>query len=346
MLRVLERDMADWIYVATHEHMQGLVKIGQSQRDDPRTVRVPEFGSSTGVPGPYVCKYQAAVSNYEGLEEKIHSTLRSYRVVENREHFQCTIAKAISTVRLLAKITHEDDFRSLDELASALRDEKIQNAQDTKKVNKAVEEAYRLHEKQVDLRTGYILRNAKPKTHWVVTCLLTLGFLPAFFFGAVILIALVKSGFNFFFSDPLFAFGSVAFIAVYFWLVFREDGKTVSEERIEFVSRHAVSIYPSIDSSGEPSEIERLALEAFSKNIDPTILMSQPEGAEAVDIYSQRLDSVLELVEFSAAISFDELIELTQITPDQLQEILASLADSGRIQRDISTKGVFYKSPR
>jgi len=261
--------MADWIYVAAHEHMPGLVKIGQSQRDDPRTVRVPELGSSTGVPGAYVCKYQAAVSNYEGLEGEIHSTLRSYRIVENREHFRCSIAKAISTVRLLAKVTREDDFRSSDELAIALRDEKIQNEQDVKRVNAAVVEAYRLHKEQVDLRVEYILANTVSKGHWLITCFLWLGILPAFFLGWVILIDLTKFIFlsfeSFLLKDPLGLVGYVFYLSAYLWFALRE-ASPVSQERKDFVAKVAKSRYPSIDCIDKPSEIELRALKEFSKS--------------------------------------------------------------------------------
>ena len=102
--------MQGWIYIATNKAFPQFIKIGESERE-PALFRIPEL-QSTGVPEPFNCEYQVLVSNYEGLESKVHKTLDKHRNSRNREFFTCSVSEAIATIRELANIESESDFRS------------------------------------------------------------------------------------------------------------------------------------------------------------------------------------------------------------------------------------------
>ena len=346
--------MADWIYIAVNPWMPGLIKIGQSQIDAPNAKRVPELGASTGVPGNYVCKYQVAVKNYDGLEGKIHATLRKYRVNMKREHFKCSIAKAVATVRLLSEIVREEDFRSLEELAIALREEKEADATDAERVKEAVLDAYELHEKQDRLRTNYVTANPESGYPLFKKVLSLLGVLPSIFFGWMIFMDLTRVLFfsfnSFLLKEPLQFSGIVLFFAAYWWFVVRDVH--VSQEQAEFLRGLAKSKYPSIDTFKDTTEIQRSALKLFwrmqsktqEKKKAPNDEPPETENIQTVDVYTKRLEKTFEMITFSAAITFDELLELGDLSPDQQQEVLNRLLNSRRIAIDISSKGVFYKA--
>lgn len=102
--------MQGWIYIATNTAFPQFIKIGESERE-PKIFRIPEL-QSTGVPEPFKCEYQVLVRNYEGLESRVHKTLDKYRHRQNREFFTCSISEAVASIRELADIESEFDFRS------------------------------------------------------------------------------------------------------------------------------------------------------------------------------------------------------------------------------------------
>ena len=83
----------------------GRIKIGMSASDPTR--RKEEL-YSTGVPEPFTLEYYAFVEDFESIEKNVHLSLNSYRPNKNREFFNCSIEKAISTIRELSEIRYEE----------------------------------------------------------------------------------------------------------------------------------------------------------------------------------------------------------------------------------------------
>tara|TARA_B100001093_G_scaffold507401_1_gene567904 strand:+ start:269 stop:907 length:639 start_codon:yes stop_codon:yes gene_type:complete len=98
--------MNGFIYVMSNASFaDGRIKIGMSASDPTR--RKEEL-YSTGVPEPFTIEYYAFVEDFESIEKNVHVTLDSYRPNKNREFFNCSIEKAISTIRELSVINYEE----------------------------------------------------------------------------------------------------------------------------------------------------------------------------------------------------------------------------------------------
>jgi hypothetical protein len=86
-----------WVYIFTNESMPGLVKVGFTLKDP--TLRAKELGGA-GLPHPYIVEFEAFVTNPREVEQKTHRALRN--VHENKEWFRCSIAHAVSSIRVAA----------------------------------------------------------------------------------------------------------------------------------------------------------------------------------------------------------------------------------------------------
>lgn len=84
-----------YIYVLVNPSMQGIVKIGKTNRN-PKD-RVEELSNVTGVPTPFILVYQRAFNDVDTAERTIHQILESkgHRVSKNREFFNVEVHEVI-----------------------------------------------------------------------------------------------------------------------------------------------------------------------------------------------------------------------------------------------------------
>ena len=80
--------MSNIVYVLTNPAMPGIVKIGKTNRDDPR-VRMNEL-YSTGVPLPFECAIAIDTDDEQAadLEKALHTAFAPYRLNSSREFFE------------------------------------------------------------------------------------------------------------------------------------------------------------------------------------------------------------------------------------------------------------------
>lgn len=85
-----------YIYILINPSMEGLVKIGKTQRnpDD----RVKELSIATGVPTPFILAFDSFFENCSQAEEYIHALLEQHRVSNSREFFVVPLNEAIKIV--------------------------------------------------------------------------------------------------------------------------------------------------------------------------------------------------------------------------------------------------------
>lgn len=75
--------------------MPGILKVGFSLKDP--IIRAKELGN-TGAPYPYVVEYEVLVENPHKIEKLAHGKLSRFN--ERKEWFNCSIGKAIETIKL------------------------------------------------------------------------------------------------------------------------------------------------------------------------------------------------------------------------------------------------------
>jgi len=87
-----------YVYVLINPAMEGLVKIGRTERDPHE--RAKELSVATGVPTPFFVAYDSFFEDCVGAEQFIHATLelKGYRLTNNKEFFNCPPNEAIKTV--------------------------------------------------------------------------------------------------------------------------------------------------------------------------------------------------------------------------------------------------------
>ncbi len=90
------------VYVLTNPAMPGLIKIGQTSRED-ANARIAEL-YTTGLPVPFKLEYACKVPNPEEVESGLHIAFARWRVNPKREFFRMEPGEAIAILRLL----HED----------------------------------------------------------------------------------------------------------------------------------------------------------------------------------------------------------------------------------------------
>ena len=85
-----------FIYVASNESMQGLLKIGRSKNHPDQ--RMQEL-AGTGVPTPFHLAYLALVEDHETAELQLHQLFNESRVSQNREFFKLDVCEALPKIR-------------------------------------------------------------------------------------------------------------------------------------------------------------------------------------------------------------------------------------------------------
>ena len=99
--------MKGWIYIFSNPvYKHNLIKIGKTAKDPSK--RLKEL-QETGMPSPFVQEWVGLVEEYDFVETRVHEALDSYRWKSNREFFTCTVAEAISAVKGIATILHEEN---------------------------------------------------------------------------------------------------------------------------------------------------------------------------------------------------------------------------------------------
>lgn len=87
-----------YVYVLVNPSMQGIVKVGRTERDPEE--RVKELSSATGVPTPFILVYHAYFDSCSEAEQRVHAALelKGYRVSTNREFFSAPVTEVINAI--------------------------------------------------------------------------------------------------------------------------------------------------------------------------------------------------------------------------------------------------------
>lgn len=87
-----------WIYLLTNPSMDGMIKIGKTNRDP--SDRVKELSSATGVPTPFVLIYKEHFADCDVAEKHVHTLLEinNFRLSSNREFFVAPIDIGIRAI--------------------------------------------------------------------------------------------------------------------------------------------------------------------------------------------------------------------------------------------------------
>ena len=104
-----------YVYVAAHEYMPSLVKIGVTTREP--EVRVKELGSTTGVPGQFSCAYWMYFEDCRAGEARVHKALKNHRIQNGRKTEFFTVseeqaAKTINKVKAKLEPSADDDMHA------------------------------------------------------------------------------------------------------------------------------------------------------------------------------------------------------------------------------------------
>ena len=123
--------MKGWLYVLKNPSLNGMYKIGYSNRDP--IERCNEL-SNTSLPHNYEIVYTVLIENADTLEQKVHQSLNEYRVVSNREFFNTSIEiikteidKSIQFLGLKALYEEDKSNRIDDRIATAITFDDIKN---------------------------------------------------------------------------------------------------------------------------------------------------------------------------------------------------------------------------
>lgn len=84
-----------YVYILTNPSMPGLVKIGHSKHGGEARAR---HLRTTGVPAPFVLRFEILATNAPALEADVHAAISEYRVDPNREYFAMSPLEAIEAV--------------------------------------------------------------------------------------------------------------------------------------------------------------------------------------------------------------------------------------------------------
>lgn len=87
-----------YVYALINPSMQGLVKVGRTQRS-PKN-RAAELSGATGVPTPFIVVYHEHFEDCEQAESVIHSLLegQGYRISDSREFFDADIVDIVKAI--------------------------------------------------------------------------------------------------------------------------------------------------------------------------------------------------------------------------------------------------------
>ena len=110
----MNNQSAGFLYVLVNSAMQGLIKVGKTQRN-PET-RAQELSGVTGIPTPFVVAYHEWFRDCSAAEDFVHTFLetKGYRVADNREFFSAPVKIAIQAI-MQAKAQQDKLYGSPDE---------------------------------------------------------------------------------------------------------------------------------------------------------------------------------------------------------------------------------------
>ena len=121
-----------FIYVASNESMQGLLKIGRSKNHPDQ--RMQEL-AGTGVPTPFHLAYLALVEDHEAAELQLHQLFNESRVSQNREFFRLDVHEALPKIREAINPLYEEVD---DDLVTAPEPERVSSADSPPKRSSSV----------------------------------------------------------------------------------------------------------------------------------------------------------------------------------------------------------------
>jgi hypothetical protein len=96
-----------YIYILSNPQMQGLLKIGITNKDVKE--RVKELSSATGVPQPFEIEYYCLTRNLEEIEKEVHRRFSAHRK-KGKEFFFISLAEAVRVIDSLIKPVVPDRF--------------------------------------------------------------------------------------------------------------------------------------------------------------------------------------------------------------------------------------------
>jgi len=94
------------VYLLINEAMPGFVKIGKTNRSDPK-VRIDEL-YNTSVPVPFECVLAVKVEDPSEVESTLHKAFASNRISSKREFFQIDPEQPAAILKLLMRMGSED----------------------------------------------------------------------------------------------------------------------------------------------------------------------------------------------------------------------------------------------
>ncbi len=97
--------MSGFVYLATNESMQGLVKIGMTKK--PIEHRIEELSNETGTPTPFACPFFLEVDNPNEVEIRLHDLFKYCRVNSKKEFFAVDWRAVMVALLLLVKSPDE-----------------------------------------------------------------------------------------------------------------------------------------------------------------------------------------------------------------------------------------------
>ena len=136
--------MKGWIYILSNPSFSGgQIKIGKTAKHP--SERASEL-FTTGLPTPFYLEYTALVANHDDVELRVHSALSAYRPSNHesfsREFFTCGVPAAISVIREISEIFHEEiHYKSPGEIAQEEATRAFEN--DVAKIEEQFEEEVR-----------------------------------------------------------------------------------------------------------------------------------------------------------------------------------------------------------
>jgi T5orf172 domain len=153
-----------YVYLLINLTLEGLVKIGKTNRDP--SARVKELSASTGVPTPFVLAFDSFFEDCTAAEEYVHTLLkqRGYRIAENKEFFRVPMNEAIKIIvdaqkhfdsqKKVEDIQRTPLVASSDRAIQALLSEAQENLDSTGEVLRNPKKALQLYKQASKLGSG------------------------------------------------------------------------------------------------------------------------------------------------------------------------------------------------
>lgn len=140
------------IYILTNEAMEGYVKIGKTSNNVEERMRQLD---TTSVPLPFECYHASEVEDMDRAEKLLHDTFDDIRTRPRREFFEIAPERVRSALRLaeVADVTP--------------RGEVVEDADDTRALEKAHKQRSRFNFSLISIDPGTILQHRKDPN---ITC--------------------------------------------------------------------------------------------------------------------------------------------------------------------------------